>query len=248
MHAERGRAVGFGEFAAGEYDGEARDYAGHGVVHLAVTHGEQAAAVPEVPVVDRLVHGANGSARHIGSLEALQCLGAGDLLHALLNLFARLDDVRGAAVELGEALVREKLGGIERVAEPLPLVIARRGDGQFAIARAVQACGAAARCVAHSQGQTHLHVVLKRVHHHDRCERVHHRNVEVLALAGALFFPQRSRNRVAGEERRHEVADVKANAGRGTVGMPVDLHEAAHALNLRVMRGPVGIFAGLPVA
>ena len=67
-------------------------------------------------------------------------------------------------------------------------------------------------------------------------------------MAGAVFFPQGGEDGVAGEHRGDQVADVEAYFDRRAVGFAVDVHQAAHALDLRVVGGFVLVGAGLPVA
>ena len=62
------------------------------------------------------------------------------------------------------------------------------------------------------------------------------------------FSRRAARMEIAGEQGRHQVADVEPHLDRRAVGFAVDVHQAAHPLDLRVVGRLVLIRPGLPVA
>ena len=148
----------------------------------------------------------------------------------------------------GETGVVDQLRHPDGVAEAAPLVVAGGGDDDGAVGGLVLAGGAAAAVVAGTQRDAGGQVLLQVFHQHQRGQSVHHGDIQVGALAGLFLVAQRGQYGGGGEHWGNQVANVETDAGGRAVRLAVDVHQAAHALDLRVVGGLLGVRAGLPVA
>ena len=199
----------------------------------------------DLGVLDQLALIEYRGAGHLVRIQPVEPLRGGALQQDLLGLLEALHHVDGAVVGRQVELVLEPVGSLEGGAEPLPLRVRDRADGDVAVAGAVDEVRREPRTglgkLAVDDGE-----VDEPLRPEEGDHRVQHREPHVLAFAGAFAVEEGGGDRLGGGEGGHLVGDDGSDHHR-TAGLAVrlDVRKTAQGLDDRVVDPFVPVGAAL---
>ena len=190
------------------------------------------AGLPQVVVVEQLGKRGGPAAGDVGGAQDLQPFGGGAMLHALGEQPVGRVHVRRARLDAAEAGVLDQLGPAHRLEDAGPLHVAHRDHTDKTVLRRI---GPAMR--GHHARIPHAFLRLAQagvLHVLDQDEvehRLHHRHMDLLALAGALAVEQRHADHRGQHMTAHLVGDHGREIARRAVRAGVERGDAADALD-----------------
>ena len=204
----------------------------------------------EVGVGEQVLEGVDGAGRHLRLLEVREPFRGRPRAQQLLGHGVELGDVLGAGGDGRVARVGAQLGPPGEREERLPVPVGVGQHAEVAVAAPERAPvrgehpHVAERAVVGARG------ALPEVLDHDvRDHGLEHRDLDRLALPGALAMEQGREDRVGDEEPDRLVGDDGGRvAGRAAADPPHQVGDPAHALDEVVVGGPPGVGAAGPEA
>ncbi len=201
--------------------------------------------MPHLGVLEDAVDGVDGAARKPGRLEAVHPVLRRLLARERGDDLDQLDAVLQTERVGGEARIGRKRRRAGTLAEPAELRVVVRAQDHVAIARREH-------LVRHGVGMRGApaprHRAREQVVQADVVEPAHldvqQRDVDVLAVAGAIAVPERAEDRDPRVQPAHDVVDGDADLDGRPVGLAGDAHDAARALRHQIVARPRG---GRPV-
>ena len=186
---------------------------------------------------------------YAGFVEALDPFGAGCGGEVMVDFRAeRIAVLRTRFRGLILGPLHER-GGADGFAEPLPGLLARRGDVDVTVSGLEHAGRNAGRMiVAGLFGHFALDQITRALEVEHENLRLQQRALDVLTPLRFLTLKKGDQNTERGKQAGGKVGDRNAGANRALAGQAGDRHQPAHALGDLIEAGPVSIRAGLAEA